>query len=84
MTTAIEHKSVIAPLEYLARLGWELVFLPVDGAGQVDLHQARELITEETLLVSVQAVLAQQVLVALLPFYCLHKINNYRWLLRVQ
>jgi cysteine desulfurase len=54
VTTAIEHKSVIAPLEYLAGLGWDLVYLPVDKTGQVDLHQALELITEETLLVSVQ------------------------------
>ncbi|TGE15017.1 cysteine desulfurase family protein [Hymenobacter elongatus] len=55
VTTAIEHKSVLAPLEYLAGLGWDLVYLPVDETGRVDLHKAQELITEETLLVSVQA-----------------------------
>jgi cysteine desulfurase len=55
VTTAIEHKSVIAPLEYLAGIGWDLVYLPIDETGRVDLRRARELITEETLLVSVQA-----------------------------
>jgi len=55
VTTAIEHKSVLAPLEHLAELGWDLVYLPIDETGRVRLDQARELITEETLLVSVQA-----------------------------
>lgn len=54
VTTAIEHKSVVAPLEYLAELGWDLVYLPVDETGRVDLEQARYLINEDTLLVSVQ------------------------------
>ena len=55
VTAAIEHKSVLAPLEYLAQRGWDLVHLPVDGAGRIDLTQAQELITADTLLVSVQA-----------------------------
>lgn len=55
VTTAIEHKSVLAPLEYLAELGWDLVYLPIDETGRVKLDQARKLITEDTLLISVQA-----------------------------
>ncbi|MGI4886465.1 MAG: cysteine desulfurase family protein [Janthinobacterium lividum] len=54
VTNAIEHKSVLAPLEYLAREGWELVYLPLDGEGLIDLAQAQTLITDQTLLVSVQ------------------------------
>jgi cysteine desulfurase len=54
-TTIIEHKSVIGPCEHLAHMGWEIVYLPVDETGSVILESAVELITEKTLLVSVQA-----------------------------
>ncbi|AKD56961.1 cysteine desulfurase family protein [Spirosoma radiotolerans] len=55
VTTATEHKSIVAPLQYLAQQGWELVYLPVDRTGRVDLIEAKRLITLDTLLVSVQA-----------------------------
>jgi cysteine desulfurase len=55
ISTAIEHKSVLAPLEHLSYEGWEVVYLPVDERGRVDLAKAKELITVQTLLVSVQA-----------------------------
>lgn len=54
-TTVIEHKSVIGPCERLAQMGWEIIYLPVDETGSVVIDAALELITEETLLVSVQA-----------------------------
>lgn len=55
VTTPIEHKSVLSPLHYLKQRGWEIVYLPVDATGRVDLIKAQTLITEDTLLVSVQA-----------------------------
>ena len=55
VTTAIEHKSVLEPCEWLATQGWEVVVLPVDEWGTVQWAAAEELITDETLLVSIQA-----------------------------
>ena len=55
VTTKIEHKAVLAPCQELAKEGYELVYLPVDGRGRVDLEAAETLITENTLLVSLQA-----------------------------
>ncbi len=55
VTTPIEHKSVLEPFKRLAHSGFELVLLPVDSKGRVDLESAEKLINEQTLLVSVQA-----------------------------
>lgn len=54
-TTIIEHKSVLGPCERLASMGWEIIYLPIDQTGRVVLEAAANLITEQTLLVSVQA-----------------------------
>lgn len=54
VSTPIEHKSVLEPLRYLASQGFDVVYLPVDLHGRVDLEAAERLIDEETLLVSVQ------------------------------
>jgi len=53
VTSAIEHPSVLQPLRHLATNGWEVVELPVDGDGRVDLDQAARAITPATALVSV-------------------------------
>ena len=55
VTTKLEHKAVLEPCQELARQAYELVYLPVDSSGSVDLAAAGELITAQTLLVSVQA-----------------------------
>ncbi len=55
ITTAIEHKAVLGPCEELRKQGFETVSLPVDEEGTVDLVAAEQAITEDTLLVSVQA-----------------------------
>jgi cysteine desulfurase len=55
VTTPIEHKSVLEPLHFLARQGYEIAMLPVDRTGAVSLKAANDLIDERTLLVSVQA-----------------------------
>lgn len=55
VTTAVEHKAVLAPCQELGKQGFDVVVLPVDEDGAVDLAAAEEAITEDTLLVSVQA-----------------------------
>ncbi|WP_222841388.1 cysteine desulfurase family protein [Hymenobacter sp. BT188] len=55
VTTAIEHKSVTEPCQYLAELGWDIIYVPVNQKGIVDEQEATKLITDDTLLVSIQA-----------------------------
>lgn len=54
VTTAIEHKSVLAPCRDLGRQGFEIVELPVSREGVVNLAAATAAIDERTLLVSIQ------------------------------
>lgn len=56
ITTAIEHKSVLAPVRERARLGCETVTLPVDGCGVVDLAALEEALEGGPALVSIMAV----------------------------
>ncbi len=53
--SAIEHKSVLEPARMLEERGFEVVKIPVSRGGVTDLAAARDLINDETLLVSVQA-----------------------------
>ena len=53
--SAIEHKAIINPAKQLAREGFEIITLPVDAQGTVDLDAAAEAITPDTLLVSIHA-----------------------------
>jgi cysteine desulfurase len=55
VTTKIEHKAVLEPFRQLSREGFEVVYLSINSVGRVDLEAARELVTNDTLLVSVQA-----------------------------
>lgn len=55
VTTAVEHKAVLSPCAELSRRGMDVVVLPVDSEGRVDLDAAKEAIDENTLLVSMQA-----------------------------
>ncbi|MBX7251864.1 MAG: cysteine desulfurase [Candidatus Promineofilum sp.] len=55
VTTAVEHKAVLEPCRRLGREGWDVVVLPVDHDGVVDVAAAAEAIDDNTLLVSVQA-----------------------------
>ena len=52
--SAIEHKSILEPASLLEQHGFELVKLPVNSDGVTDIESARKLITDDTLLVSVQ------------------------------
>lgn len=55
VTTAIEHKAVLAPCRRLAQEGWDVIEVPVDRYGVVDMGAAAAAIDGHTLLVSVQA-----------------------------
>jgi cysteine desulfurase len=55
VTTPIEHKSVLKSFEYLATHGFNIEYLPVDSTGTVTIEEAKEIIDETTLLVSIQA-----------------------------
>jgi len=53
ITTAIEHEAVLNTVKALARRGWRTTILPVDPSGIVSSERLREVITDDTALVSV-------------------------------
>ena len=53
LATAIEHKSVLEPLDQLREAGFDVELLPVTTGGQVEPDAVRERLRPETLLVSV-------------------------------
>ena len=56
ITTELEHSSVIAPINYLIGLGFEVDFVKLDENGVVDLDDLRELMRDDTILVSICSV----------------------------
>lgn len=56
ITTELEHSSVIAPIQYLTTLGYEVDFVPLTSEGKVDISQLESLIREDTILVSIASV----------------------------
>jgi len=51
--SAIEHASVIEPARWLERLGFDITLVPVTGQGVVQPAAVRQVIRDDTLLVSV-------------------------------
>ena len=56
ITTELEHSSVIAPIQYLVGLGFNVDFVKLDENGIVDLNDLERLIREDTILVSIASV----------------------------
>lgn len=56
ITTELEHSSIIAPLSFLRKLGFEIDFVKLDANGIVDLDHLKSLLREETILVSIASV----------------------------
>lgn len=56
ITTKIEHPSVLNTMKYLEKQGYQVVYLPVDRCGIVDMEALKEEMTEDTILVSVMYV----------------------------
>lgn len=55
ITSSIEHFSILNQLKTLAREGYEVTELPVDSRGLVDPSRLAEAITDQTILVTIQA-----------------------------
>ena len=56
VTTAFEHKGVLAPGDRLEREGFRVTRVPIDGAGIVDLGALEAALDERTVVVSVMLV----------------------------
>jgi cysteine desulfurase len=53
VTTRVEHSATLKTCELLAKRGYEVTWLGVDGEGHLDLGELRDAIREDTALVSV-------------------------------
>lgn len=53
ITTKIEHHATLHTVEFLQSLGYIIHYLDVDNEGFIDLHQLRNLISNNTLVVSI-------------------------------
>jgi cysteine desulfurase len=53
ITSSTEHPAVLDTCAYLAQHGFEVTYLPVDGAGVVDLQALDDALTDATTLVSI-------------------------------
>ena len=56
ITTDSEHSSIYSPLSYLSSLGFEVDIVKTDEFGRVDLDSLKDLIRDDTILVSVASV----------------------------
>lgn len=56
ITTNLEHSSIIGPLNYLSKLGFEIDFVNIKEDGLVDLEHLKKLLRNDTILVSITAV----------------------------
>lgn len=53
ITVQTEHKGVLNACKALERDGFSITYLPVDAAGLIDLNELDQMLTDETILVSV-------------------------------
>lgn len=56
ITTPLEHSSIYGPINYLVDNGYCVDFVKLDSNGLVDLDNLKELITDDTVLVSISGV----------------------------
>lgn len=52
VTSAVEHHAVLHTCEFLAKQGFEVTFLPVDGRGRLDPQDLRKAIRPDTILIT--------------------------------
>jgi cysteine desulfurase len=53
ITSAIEHHAISHTLEYLAKQGYEVTYLPVDSVGRISLEELEAAIREDTILITI-------------------------------
>lgn len=53
ITTEFEHSSIYGPLNYLQKQGFKVDFVKTDEFGRVDINNLKELLTDDTILVSI-------------------------------
>lgn len=53
IATRVEHPAIVAPCQFLERLGAEITWLAVDGTGRIDPDDLRQAITPDTILISI-------------------------------
>ena len=53
ITTFLEHSSVVGPLNYLTKMGFEVDFVKIQDNGLVDLEHLKSLMRNDTILVSI-------------------------------
>lgn len=56
ITTPLEHSSIYGPISYLQTLGFEVDFVSLKEDGTVDLSSLKELLSKDTVLVTINAV----------------------------
>ena len=56
VTVGTEHAAVMDSMEFCRKCDWEVVHLPVNSCGEVEMDAARNIICDQTLLVCVMAV----------------------------
>ncbi|MDO4962535.1 MAG: cysteine desulfurase family protein [bacterium] len=56
ITTSLEHSSIYGPINYLLDNGYSCDFVKLDEFGRVDIEDLKRLITDDTILVSINAV----------------------------
>jgi cysteine desulfurase len=56
ITTLLEHSSIIAPISYLQKQGYEVDFVNLTNDGHIDLEHLESLLKEETVLLIVSSV----------------------------
>ena len=56
ITTPLEHSSIYGPINYLVDNGFEVSFVKLDDNGIIDINNLKELIRDDTILVSINAV----------------------------
>lgn len=53
VTSTVEHPATLIPCEHLAKLGYKITLVPVDGHGRVDPGDVARALTRRTILVSI-------------------------------
>ncbi len=56
ITTHLEHSSVYGPMDYLQKKGFTIDYVKTDTFGRVDLEHLKQLLREDTILVSIASV----------------------------